>query len=127
MVRLSKLRILPSSLCSSFNCALVISTDHSLSQFSSNLPPPPRSRSSGGFGTASGGQPWALSSDLVSTSITVVTSFPDGADSLSLIPSHGHRVHEDVVPPTESVEPALGWTRENNPRMRALSTKDSDL
>ena len=53
---------------------------------------------------ASGRQPQAPSSSMVFAPTAIVTPSPDGVGSLAPVPNHGYRVHEDVVPPTESLE-----------------------
>ena len=70
----------------------------------SNLPPPLRSRFSHGPSAASGGHPLVPSSAVVPAPIAVMSHSLDGADSLAPIPSHGHSVNEDAVPPVESLE-----------------------
>ena len=82
----------------------MILADHLMGQFSSNLPPPPRSRSSRGSSITSGGQPQAPSSTIVFAPTAIVTPSSGGAALLAPVPNHGHRVHEDVVPPVESLE-----------------------
>ena len=69
-----------------------------------------RFRPFGGFGAASGRQPLAPSSTVVTAPTAAVTPSPVGAGSLALVPSHGHRVHKDVVPSDES----LGLTPRTN-------------
>ena len=94
-------------LCSPFNCTLAISTDRSMSQFSSNHPFPSRSRFSRGPSAASGRQPLVFSSspDVVPTSTTIMNPSSDEVGSLAPVPSHGHSVNKDVVTPTEPLEP----------------------
>ena len=115
-VRLSKLWILSSFLCSPFNCALALSIDRLMNQFSSNLPPPLRSRFSRGRGAVSGGQPLvSFSSVVVPALVAVMTPSSDGVGSLAPIPSYDHNVDEDVVLSAESLEPAPLMDNEKQP------------
>ena len=79
-----------------------------MSRFSRNLPPPPRFRFSRDPGTASGGHPLVLSSSptVVPMPAVVMNTLFDEASSLAPVPSHGHSVNEDVVTPTEPLQPA---------------------
>ena len=79
-----------------------------MSQFSSNLPPPMRSRFSHGPSAASGRQPLVPSSspDVVPIFPAAVAPSSDGAGSLVPIPNHGHSVNKDVVPPMRPLDPA---------------------
>ena len=77
-----------------------------MSRFSSNLPPPLSFRFSRGPAAALGGQPLVPSPVLVPTSIIVVTSQSDGVGSLAPVPSRGHSVNVDVVPPAALLESA---------------------
>ena len=74
-----------------------------MSQFLGNLHPLSRSRSSCSSGATSSGQPPAPSI-VVPTPAAIVTPSLDGAGSLPLVSNHGHRVQEDVVPTSESLE-----------------------
>ena len=75
-----------------------------MSQFLSNLPPPLRFKFSRCLGAALGRQPLVPPSAVV-PALLLLSHSPDGAGSLTPIPSHGHSVNEDVVPHAESLEP----------------------
>ena len=70
-----------------------------MSQFSSNLPPPPRSRFSCGPCTVFGRHPLISSSSVIVPALAAIMTPPsDGVGSLALVLGHGHSVIEDVVP-----------------------------
>ena len=107
LVRSLELWILPLFLCLPFNYSYVISADRSMSQFSSNLPLPPRSRFCCIPGAAPGGQPLIPSSSpvVVPAPTLVMNSSSDGAGSFVPVSSHGHVFNEDVTLPSEPFEP----------------------
>ena len=94
-----------------------------MSQFSSNLPLPLRSRSSSGSGATSDGQSLAPSSAVVPAPAIVVTHSSDGAGSLATVPSHGRRVYEDAIPPSESLEPTLRMDKGKQPTEEGFQHK----
>ena len=78
-----------------------------MSQFSSNLFPPSRSRFSHGFGAASGGRPLvpSSSSSVVLTPTVAVNPLSNEVGSLAPIPNHGYSVNEDPVTSVAPFEP----------------------
>ena len=136
LVRSLEFSILPSFFYSPFNCTLAISADRSMSQFSSNLPPPPKSRFSRGPGAASSEQPLVPSSSpiVVPTSIAILNPLSNEASSLAPVPSHGHSVNENIVTPAEPLEPAPRMDKGKKPteegfqrkRKRAVSVESDE-
>ena len=116
---------MPSFLCSPFNFTLVVSADHSMSQFLSNLPFPLRSRFSRGPGTASSGQPLVPSSSLamVPTSTTVVNPPSYELSLLAHVPSHGHSVNKDSVTSVEPFEPTPQMDKGKQPTKEGFQPK----